>query len=147
MSATTTATRTSFELQNWSEAGANTIPTTTVEQREGNTIESWEADRYSPQQLDPVDGGFPAWRVLIGGFVFEALLWGFPISFGVFQDYYSTLPQFAGNKNIALIGTIAQGCCYLGAPFSAALTKRFPRYQRHIIWSVLYYLLNIRIES
>lgn len=59
---------------------------------------------------------------------------GFPISFGVFQEYYSTLPQFAGNTNIALIGTIAQGSCYLGAPFSAALTKRFPRYQKHIIY-------------
>jgi MFS family permease len=33
-----------------------------------------------------------------------------------------------------LIGTIAQGSCYLGAPFSAALTKRFPRYQKPIIW-------------
>jgi MFS family permease len=33
-----------------------------------------------------------------------------------------------------LIGTIAQGSCYLGAPFSAILTKRFPLYQRHIIW-------------
>jgi hypothetical protein len=140
MSTITTATRTSFELQDWNEAGANTIPTSTLDQREGNTIESWETDRHFTQQLDPVDGGFPAWRVLIGGFVFEALLWGFPISFGVFQDYYSTLPQFADSKNnIALIGTIAQGSCYLGAPISAALTKRFPRYQRHIIWFVSSY--------
>jgi len=61
-------------------------------------------------------------------------LLGFPISFGVFQDYYSTLPQFAGNSNIALIGTLAQGLSYLGAPFSALLTKRFPRYHRQIIW-------------
>lgn len=133
MSTTATTTRTSFELQAWSEAGGSTSPTSTP--REGNTIENWEQETHLPQQLDAVDGGLPAWKVLIGGFVFEALLWGFPISFGVFQDYYSTLPQFAGSKNnIALIGTIAQGSCYLGAPFSAALTKRFPRYQRQIIW-------------
>jgi MFS family permease len=91
-------------------------------------------------------------RVLIAAFIFEALLWGtntayslppkekdltflgFPISFGVFQDYYSTLPQFKGNPNIALIGTIAQGFSYLGSPFSAAITKRFPKYQRLQIW-------------
>ena len=60
---------------------------------------------------------------------------GFPTCFGVFQNYYSTQPQFADKtKNIALIGTIAQGLCYLGAPFSAALTKRLPKYQRQQIW-------------
>ncbi|KAF4632193.1 hypothetical protein G7Y89_g5938 [Cudoniella acicularis] len=93
-----------------------------------------ESDNAVIQQLQPVDGGVVAWRVLIAAFVFEALLWGFPISFGVFQDYYSTLPEFKGNPNIALIGTIAQGLSYLGSPLSAALTKRFPRYQRQQIW-------------
>jgi len=52
------------------------------------------------------------------------------MSFGVFQNYYSSLPQFAGNSNIALIGTLAQGLSYLGAPLAAACTKRFPKYQR-----------------
>lgn len=28
------------------------------------------------RQLGPVDGGLPAWTVLITGFIFEALLWG-----------------------------------------------------------------------
>ena len=60
---------------------------------------------------------------------------GFPICFGVFQNYYSALPKFAGNTNIALIGTVAQGLYYLGAPFSAALTKRYPKYQRRQIWA------------
>ncbi|KUJ19149.1 MFS general substrate transporter [Mollisia scopiformis] len=87
------------------------------------------------QQLKPVDGGPDAWKVLIAAFIFEALLWGFPISFGVFQDYYSTLPQFAGvNSKIALIGTLAQGLSYLGAPISAMVTKRFPKYHRLQIW-------------
>jgi MFS family permease len=44
------------------------------------------------------------------------------------------LPQFAGNSNVALIGTVAQGLSYLGSPFSAAVTKRFPKYQRLQIW-------------
>lgn len=93
-----------------------------------------EDDSVVMRQLQPVDGGVAAWRLLVAAFVFEALLWGFPISFGVFQDYYSSLPQFAGNSNIALIDTLAQGLCYMGAPFSALLTKRFPKYHRQIVW-------------
>jgi MFS family permease len=144
----------SFELQD-SDARARgpqaVVPPTVVQEGASNV----QSDDYIPQQLDAADGGFPAWRVLIAGFVFEALLWGkisskttevqtrprriltslgFPISFGVFQEYYSSLPQFAGNNSVALIGTIAQGVCHLGAPFSAALTKRFPRHQRQLIY-------------
>lgn len=60
---------------------------------------------------------------------------GFPVSFGVFEEYYSTLPQFKNRTSqIALIGTLAQGLAYLGAPFSAFITKRFPKYQRQQIW-------------
>jgi hypothetical protein len=44
------------------------------------------------------------------------------------------LPQFAGNSNVALISTVATSLSYLGAPLSAALTKRFPRHQRQQIW-------------
>jgi hypothetical protein len=84
------------------------------------------------QQLAPTDRGSGAWRVLIAGFFFEALLWGFPVCFGVFQEYYSHVPAFA-NQNVAIIGTVTQGLGYLGAPLGAAVTKRYPRYQRHMI--------------
>jgi MFS family permease len=60
---------------------------------------------------------------------------GFPISFGVFEEFYSTVPEFSSSSSkIALIGTLAQGLSYLGAPFSATIAKRFPRYQRQQIW-------------
>lgn len=53
----------------------------------------------------------------------------------MFQEHYSTLPEFqSSRKNIALIGTISQGLCYVGAPLSAAITKRWPKHQRHLIW-------------
>ncbi|RDW63521.1 MFS general substrate transporter-44 [Coleophoma cylindrospora] len=93
----------------------------------------FEPDNVVVQQLKPTDGGLAAWRLLVAAFIFEALLWGFPISYGVFQDYYSSLPQFAGDSRVALIGTIAQGFYYIGSPFSATITKRFPKYQRHQI--------------
>ncbi|KAI1134467.1 MFS general substrate transporter [Hypoxylon sp. FL0543] len=89
----------------------------------------------SSQELRPVDRGRDAWTVLIAGLVFEALFWGFPTCFGVFQNYYSSLPEFESDAgNIALIGALAQGLSFLGAPFSAMVTKRFPKYQRHQIW-------------
>ncbi|PLB37621.1 MFS general substrate transporter [Aspergillus candidus] len=89
----------------------------------------------SVQELDPTDGGRPAWTVLIAGVVFEALFWGFPMSFGVFQSFYERQSDFTNDRsNIALIGTLAQALYYLGAPLSAMVTKRFPRHQRHQIW-------------
>ncbi|KAI1456632.1 MFS general substrate transporter [Annulohypoxylon moriforme] len=92
-------------------------------------------ERGRDQELKPVDGGRDAWVVLIAGLVFEAFFWGYPVCFGVFQNYYSNQPEFQGSSsNIALIGTLAQGLANLGAPFSAMLTKRFPKYQRQQIW-------------
>ncbi|RFU33758.1 hypothetical protein B7463_g2542, partial [Scytalidium lignicola] len=86
------------------------------------------------QRLLPADKGLAAWRVLCAAFIFEALLWGFLISFGVFQNYYSQLPQFANNPYIAIVGTIATGISYLGAPFMVPVVKRYVKYQRHMIW-------------
>ncbi|CEI63221.1 unnamed protein product [Fusarium venenatum] len=75
--------------------------------------------------MKPADGGLAAWTVLISGFVFEAMFWGFPMAFGVFQSHYSQLPEFGNDKSrIATIGTLAQSLYYLGAPFSALATKR-----------------------
>ncbi|KAL8660020.1 MAG: hypothetical protein Q9202_006846 [Teloschistes flavicans] len=86
------------------------------------------------QQLEQADGGVVAWRNLIAAFMFEALLWGFPISFGVFQAHYSKLPQFKGNPHVTLVGTMASGIPYLGAPFMAAFVRHYQRYRYAIIW-------------
>ncbi|KAJ6445333.1 MFS general substrate transporter [Purpureocillium lavendulum] len=83
------------------------------------------------EELKPVDGGRDAWVVLIAGFIFEALFWGFPMCFGVFQNYYSHLPEFKSDiTKIPMVGTLAQGLVLLGSPFSAFLAKRFPRYRK-----------------
>jgi hypothetical protein len=57
--------------------------------------------------LPPVDHGKDAYLFLAACFVVEALVWGFPFSFGVFHNYYSTHPPFAGSSSIAIIGTCA----------------------------------------
>lgn len=85
--------------------------------------------------LPPYDGGTAAWRLLLSAFVFEALLWGFPLSFGVFQNYYSELPQFKDNAFVSVIGTIASGITYVAAPIIIPLIKRFPGWRRRMIWT------------
>lgn len=58
--------------------------------------------------LARADGGKDAFLFLAGSFVIEALVWGFPFSFGLFQEYYSSHEPFASNPGgIAVIGTTA----------------------------------------
>lgn len=40
-----------------------------------------EDPRGLDQQLEPADGGAPAWKVLFAAFMFEALLWGKLLSY------------------------------------------------------------------
>ncbi|KAK3333914.1 major facilitator superfamily domain-containing protein [Cercophora scortea] len=63
---------------------------------------------------------------------------GFPFSFGLFQNYYSTNPPFAGSSSIAVIGTCAMGIMYLDGPLIMSLLRRFPRQGR---WSPILGLL------
>ncbi|KAF2129378.1 MFS general substrate transporter, partial [Dothidotthia symphoricarpi CBS 119687] len=81
----------------------------------------------------PIDGGPLAWRLLLAAFIFEALLWGFPLSFGVFQAHYTRLPAFASNPYLPLIGTSASGISYLGAPLATPLIRRYSAYRTHMI--------------
>jgi hypothetical protein len=71
----------------------------------------WAEDNFDPSvQAGPLpkpDEGKDAWLFLSAGFMIEALVWGFPSSFGLFQEYYSTHQPFDSNSNIAVIGTCA----------------------------------------
>jgi len=39
----------------------------------------------------------------------------FRLSFGVFPNYYSQLPEFANNRYVSVVGTVASGISYLDA--------------------------------
>ncbi|KAL2816307.1 major facilitator superfamily domain-containing protein [Aspergillus granulosus] len=93
-----------------------------------------EDNRRTEHGLAPVDGGPAAWRLLCAAFVFETLLWGFPLSFGVFQDYYSKVPEFANNRYIGVVGTIASGFGYLGAPVIMPFIQRYQKWRQQMIW-------------
>ncbi|KAH7320831.1 major facilitator superfamily domain-containing protein [Stachybotrys elegans] len=113
---------------------------------EGHTLATWNAS--SPPDtaalamddeaqetrhefsLPPVDGGKDAWLFLAACFLLEALVWGFPFAFGIFQDYYQTHEPFRGSDNIAVIGTCAMGIMYLDAPLIMGLMRMYPRVSR-----------------
>ncbi|KAJ6178082.1 Major facilitator superfamily domain general substrate transporter [Penicillium mononematosum] len=78
----------------------------------------------------PMDGGMNAWLFLAACFAMEALVWGFAFTYGVFQAYYSDIPQFKDSGNIAVVGTCAMGIMYLDIPLVFAAYRQWPRYQR-----------------
>ena len=56
---------------------------------------------------------------------------GFPFSFGIFQEYYSTHEPFSkDHSSIAIIGTTATGLMYLGSPFMFAILQLWPQFRR-----------------
>ncbi|CAI7654923.1 unnamed protein product [Penicillium glandicola] len=85
---------------------------------------------YHDTQLPPMDGGMNAWLFLAACFVMEALVWGFAFTYGVFQAYYTDIPQFKDSGNIAVVGTCAMGIMYLDLPLVFAAYRQWPKYQR-----------------
>ncbi|KAM0255031.1 hypothetical protein ACHAQJ_006179 [Trichoderma viride] len=92
-----------------------------------------EAQRENQDQgysLPPADTGKDAWLFLAACFVMEAMVWGFPFAFGIFQDYYRTHEPFEGSSQTAIIGTCAMGIMYLDAPLVIALVRIYPKQGR-----------------
>lgn len=80
----------------------------------------------------PTDRGRHAWTFLAACWLVEAMLWAFPLAFGIFQSYYSSHPLFQDSDSIPTIGTLATGSSYLGMPFVNAIVLRWPQYQRQL---------------
>jgi hypothetical protein len=99
---------------------------------------TWSANGSVAVSLPRADGGKDAWLFLASCFMLEALVWGFPSIFGVFQAYYSTHEPFAGSNNIAVIGTCSLGIMYLELPFIFGILKTWPNLRR---WSNVFGLL------
>lgn len=98
------------------------------------TIQSRPANTSQANALPPTDTGYHAWRLLLAAFMFESLLWGFPLTFGVFQNYYSRLPQFTHNPYLGVIGSIASGISYLAAPIIIPFLRRHARWRKRMIY-------------
>lgn len=93
-----------------------------------------ESEDLVGQSLPPVDRGKDAWLVLVGTFVIEGLVWGFPFTSGVFQEYYSNNGQFDDNPaGATMIGTVTLGVLYLSSPLCLfALRPTIPSQIHHL---------------
>ncbi|KAF2493242.1 MFS monocarboxylate transporter, partial [Lophium mytilinum] len=84
--------------------------------------------------LPPTDTGMAAWLVLAGCSLIQAPVWGFPLAFGVFQEYYSKHPhEINGDaSSVAVIGTTTTGIMYLLSPITFTVLSRWPRLRRWV---------------
>ncbi|RYN94916.1 hypothetical protein AA0120_g3558 [Alternaria tenuissima] len=98
--------------------------------------------------LPPVDGGMAAWLFLFSAFVLEILVWGFPFAFGIFQEYYTSNPPFAGSRNIPIVGTCAMGLMYLLSPLISGFFAWYPNTRRRcIIIGLIIMCLSLGLSS
>lgn len=101
------------------------------------TSEHGPSGREQPA-LPPTDEGYQAWLSLAGSFLSNGLIWGFALSFGVLQEYYTTNEPFASHpEGIAAIGTTATGLMYLTMPVFLGLFQRWPRLRQYALWASL----------
>lgn len=88
--------------------------------------------------LPPTDGGRGALIALFGSFLSNCLIWGFALSFGVLQEYYTTHEPFASAPGgIAAIGTTCTGIMYLTMPVFLAAFQRWPRIRQYSLYASL----------
>ncbi|KAJ0417355.1 major facilitator superfamily domain-containing protein [Aspergillus carlsbadensis] len=71
--------------------------------------------------------------VLIGSGILQLPIWGFAMSYGVFQEYYVNNWTLQGDRSVTgLIGTTANGVMYLSMPFLFALFTRRWAHRRQL---------------
>lgn len=61
-------------------------------------------------------------------------IWGYSVSFGIFQEYYSRPPSpisSASSGTIATIGALQQGVMYLMMPFTFLILTKYPRLRQY----------------
>ncbi|KAJ3756588.1 MFS general substrate transporter [Lentinula raphanica] len=84
--------------------------------------------------LPPVDRGFGAWSFLTAAFFVEAIVWGFPTSFGVFLDAYLNDSKYTSQSKattlLPLIGPVSTGLIYCSGPFMTPVITRYPYHKR-----------------
>ncbi|KAK4233781.1 major facilitator superfamily domain-containing protein [Achaetomium macrosporum] len=70
--------------------------------------------------------------VLVGSALLQLPIWGFAMTYGVFQEYYSSNWTLRGSQTVTgIIGTTANGVMYLSMPFLFALfTKRWAHHRQ-----------------
>lgn len=122
-----------------SDESAENVPLQTLRSRHSadsthssdlDNLISDDVSEASSTDFPPIDGGRGAWLCLLGCWLVEAMIWGFPLAFGVFQQHYSANALFKESSSIPTIGTLATGVSYLGMPFTNPIAMRWPRHRK-----------------
>ena len=72
----------------------------------GHDVVDGDASSAVMAPFPPADSGRAAWLFLTGCFAIETLTWGFPFSFGVLQDYYTSYSPISSHPDgLAAVGT------------------------------------------
>ncbi|RYO42740.1 hypothetical protein AA0111_g132 [Alternaria arborescens] len=112
------------------------------------TSSRWNDEPENETLLPPTDGGKDAWLFLAAAFVIEMMVWGFPWSYGIFQEYYSSSLPFSGASGIPAIGTSAMGILYMVAPFTFGSLIRWPHHKRKaMVAGLLIMCLSLGLSS
>ncbi|KMU74087.1 hypothetical protein CISG_04016 [Coccidioides immitis RMSCC 3703] len=83
---------------------------------------------------------------LIRCFIVEAIIWGLPFAYGLFQDFYTTHEPFKSDPSgIAAIGTTALGMMYLGSPICFMAMQKMAILE-NLEYSYWFYYYNRRIS-
>lgn len=65
---------------------------------------------FEGRVLPPYDRGRKAWSCVAAALMFDGVVWGFPLTFGIFQAYYQSTEPFEGNAYIPVVGTLVTVC-------------------------------------
>ncbi|KAL2071767.1 hypothetical protein VTL71DRAFT_13002 [Oculimacula yallundae] len=120
---------------------ASTTQSVTLQASQGSRNDEQELRFTSPEagvaaleQAEVREQGSKRTRacVLLGSATIQIPIWGFAMSYGVFQEYFTSDWTFEGSQSATgVIGTTTNGVMYLSMPFLFALfTKRWARYRQ-----------------
>ncbi|KAF7362382.1 MFS general substrate transporter [Mycena venus] len=113
-------------------------PQTPLDPDPSNFVSSSLRGSVNESNLPPVDRGNGAWSFLAAAFIVEAVVWGFPNSYGVFLDAYLQDPRFTSQKNapslLPLIGTLSSGIIYCSGSVINPISARYPEHRRKSMW-------------
>ncbi|KDQ61483.1 hypothetical protein JAAARDRAFT_54850 [Jaapia argillacea MUCL 33604] len=88
------------------------------------------------QELPQIDKGKKAWAFCFCSFILETMIFGFVLSYGIFQEYYMANPPFNTSSTVTLsaIGTTALALQYGGCLLVMLFYRRYPDLIRRSMW-------------
>ncbi|KAJ3541499.1 hypothetical protein NM208_g4578 [Fusarium decemcellulare] len=100
--------------------------------RAGNESETEQQAESAPiNALPPTDRGRGAYTALACCTIAQAPIWGYSVSFGIFQEYYTSHEKLGTSPSaIASIGASQTGIMYLMMPLAFIALNRYPYLRR-----------------